>query len=116
MIFSLNDDVNCPGVYELPFGTPLRHLIENCGGGMKDGKKIKAVMPAAPSSAYLSPDKLDTPLEPNAMRAAGSALGCGVVRLVGEGTCIVEEVLRIADFFTAGCRGQCPACALATNN
>ncbi|MGZ8815025.1 MAG: SLBB domain-containing protein, partial [Mycobacterium sp.] len=45
MIFSLSDDVNCPGVYELPFGTPLRHLIEHCGGGMKDGKKIKAIMP-----------------------------------------------------------------------
>ena len=115
MIFSLNDDVDRPGVYELPFGTPLRHLIENCGGGMKDGKKIKAIMPAAPSSAYLSPDKLDTPLEPNAMRAAGSALGCGVVRLVGEGTCIVEEVLRFADFFTAESCGQCPACRMETN-
>ena len=115
MIFSLNEDVNCPGVYELPFGTPLRCLIENCGGGMKDGKKIKAIIPAAPSSAYLSPDKLDTPLEPNAMRAAGSALGCGVVRLVGEGTCIVEEVLRIAEFFTAESCGQCPACRMETN-
>ncbi len=115
MIFSLNDDVNRPGVYELPFGTPLRHLIENCGGGMKDGKKIKAIMPAAPSSAYLPLDKLDTPLEPNAMRAAGSALGCGVVRLVGEGTCIVEEVLKIADFFTVESCGQCPACRMETN-
>ena len=115
MIFSLSNDVSCPGVYELPFGTPLRYLIENCGGGMKEGKKIKAVMPAAPSSAYLSLDKLDTPLEPNAMRAAGSALGCGVVRLVGEGTCIVEEVLRIADFFTAESCGQCPACRMETN-
>ena len=46
MIFSLNDDVNRPGIYELPFGTPLRHLIEECGGGMKGGKKIKAIMPA----------------------------------------------------------------------
>jgi NADH-quinone oxidoreductase subunit F len=115
MIFSLNDDVNYPGVYELPFGTPLRHLIESCGGGMKDGKKIKAIMPAAPSSAYLSPDKLDTPLEPNAMREAGSGLGCGVVRLVGEGTCIVEEVLRIAEFFTVESCGQCPACRMETN-
>src|SRR3972149_4229069 len=115
MIFSLSNDVSCPGVYELPFGTPLRYLIENCGGGMKEGKKIKAIIPAAPSSAYLSPDKLDQPLEPNAMRAAGSALGCGVVRLVGEGTCIVEEVLRIADFFTAESCGQCPACRMETN-
>ena len=96
MIFSLDDDLNRPGVYELPFGTPLRYLIEECGGGLKSGKKIKAIMPAAPSSAYLAPEKMDTPLDHNSMRNAGSALGCGVVRLVAEGTCIVEQVIKIS--------------------
>lgn len=115
MIFSLDDDVNRPGVYELPFGTPLRYLIEECGGGLKSGKPIKAIMPAAPSSAFLAPEKIDTPLDHNSMRDAGSALGCGVVKLVSEGTCIVEEVLRIADFFTAESCGQCPACRMETN-
>src|SRR5262249_36386202 len=42
MVFSLDEKVNRPGVYELPFGTPLRYLIETCGGGTRDGKKIKA--------------------------------------------------------------------------
>jgi len=115
MIFSLNDDVNRPGVYELPFGTPLRYLIEECGGGIKGGKKIKAIMPAAPSSAYLPADKIDTPLDHNSMRDAGSGLGCGVVRLVSEGTCIVEEVLKISEFFTVESCGQCPACRMETN-
>lgn len=115
MIFSLNDDVDRPGIYELPFGTPLRCLIEDCGGGTKDGKKIKAIMPAAPSSAYLPPEKIDTPLDHNSMREAGSGLGCGVVRLIAEGTCIVEEVLRISEFFTAESCGQCPACRMETN-
>jgi NADH-quinone oxidoreductase subunit F len=115
MIFSLNDDVNRPGIYELPFGTPLRYLIEECGGGMKGGKKLKAIMPAAPSSAYLPPDKIDTRLDHNSMREAGSSLGCGVVRLIAEGTCIVEEVLKISEFFTAESCGQCPACRMETN-
>jgi NADH:ubiquinone oxidoreductase subunit F (NADH-binding) len=115
MIFSLNDDVNKPGVYELPFGTPLRYLIEECGGGMKDGKKIKAIMPAAPSSAFLTPAQIDTPMDHNSMREAGSGLGCGVVRLISEGTCIVEEVLRIAEFFAVESCGQCPACRMETN-
>ena len=115
MIFSLNDDVNRPGVYELPFGMPLRYLIEECGGGMKSGKKIKAIMPAAPSSAFLPAGKIDTPLDPNSMRDAGSALGCGVVRLIPEGTCIVEEVLKISEFFTAESCGQCPACRMETS-
>jgi NADH:ubiquinone oxidoreductase subunit F (NADH-binding) len=115
MIFSLDDDVNRPGVYELPFGTSLRYLIEECGGGMKSGKKIKAIMPAAPSSAYLPAEKIDTPLDHNSMRDAGSALGCGVVRLVAEGTCIVEEVIKISEFFTVESCGQCPACRMETN-
>jgi NADH-quinone oxidoreductase subunit F len=115
MIFSLNDDVNRPGVYGLPFGTPLHYLIEECGGGMKGGRKIKAIMPAAPSSAFLAADKIDTPLDHSSMREAGSALGCGVVRLVPEGSCIVEEVLKISEFFTAESCGQCPACRMETN-
>ena len=115
MIFSLNDDVKRPGIYELPFGTPLRCLIEECGGGVKGDKKIKAIMPAAPSSAYLAPDKIDTPLDHDSMRDAGSALGCGVVRLIPEGNCMLEEVLKISEFFTAECCGQCPACRMETN-
>ena len=115
MIFSLNDDVNRPGVYELPFGTPLRYLIEECGGGIKGGKKIKAIMPAAPSSAFLPLGKIDTPLDHNSMREAGSALGCGVVKLVAEDSCIVEELVKIADFFAAESCGQCPACRMETN-
>jgi NADH:ubiquinone oxidoreductase subunit F (NADH-binding) len=115
MIFALDEDVNRPGVYELPFGTPLRHLIEECGGGLKTGKKIKAVMPASPSCAFLPPEKIDTPLDHNSMREAGAGIGCGVIRLVGEGECIVEEVLRIAEFFAAESCGQCPACRMETS-
>jgi NADH-quinone oxidoreductase subunit F len=115
MIFSLDDDVNRPGVYELPFGTPLRYLIEDCGGGIKGGKKIKAIMPAAPSSAFLPLEKIDTPLDHSSMREAGAALGCGVVKLVPEGSCIVEELVKIADFFAAESCGQCPACRMETN-
>jgi NADH-quinone oxidoreductase subunit F len=115
MIFSLGDDVKRPGVYELPFGTPLRYLIEECGGGTRDGKKIKAILPGGPSSALLSADQLDIALDHNAVRAAGSSIGCGVMRIVTEGSCIVEEMLRIAEFFAAESCGQCPACRMETN-
>ena len=115
MIFALDEDVNRPGVYELEFGTPLRYLIEECGGGLKSGKKIKAVMPASPSCAFLPPEKIDTPLDHNSMREAGAGIGCGVIRLVSEGECIVEEVLGIAEFFAAESCGQCPACRMETS-
>lgn len=115
MIFSLNEEVKRPGIYELPFGTPLRFLIEECGGGLKDGKSIKAILPGGPSSAYLPPDKVDLPLDHNSLREAGSSLGCGVVHLVTQGNCMVEETLRIAEFFSAESCGQCPACRMETN-
>ncbi len=115
MIFSLNDEVNRPGIYELPFGTPLRLLIEECGGGLKGDKAMKAILPGGPSSAFLLPDQIDVSLDHNSLRAAGSSIGCGVVRTVPEGNCIVEEVLRIADFFAAESCGQCPACRMETN-
>src|SRR5690349_14793352 len=99
MVFSLNEEVNRPGVYELPFGTPLRYLIEDLGGGTRDGKKIKAVLPGGPSSAFLTGDQLDTALDHNSVRAAGSSIGCGVIGIVTEGECIVEEALKIAEFF-----------------
>jgi NADH-quinone oxidoreductase subunit F len=115
MIFSLNDEVKNPGIYELPFGTPLRYLIEECGGGTRDGKKIKAIFPGGPSSALLSAEQMDVPLDHNSVRDAGSSIGCGVIGIVTEGSCIVEEVLRIADFFAAESCGQCPACRMETN-
>jgi NADH-quinone oxidoreductase subunit F len=115
MVFSLDDKVNRPGVYELPFGTPLRYLIDDCGGGTRDGKKIKAVLPGGPSSAFLTGEQLDVALDHNSVRAAGSSIGCGVIGIVTEGSCIVEEALRIAEFFAAESCGQCPACRMETN-
>ena len=115
MIFSLNEEFNRPGIYELPFGTPLRRLIEECGGGLKEGRRIKAILPGGPSSAFLSPDQIDVPLDHQSLREAGSSIGCGVVHLVAEGECMVEEILQIADFFAAESCGQCPACRMETN-
>lgn len=114
MLFTLGEEVKRPGVYELPLGTRLRFLIEECGGGLKTSAGLKAVLPGGPSSAFLTPGQLDTPLDHQSIRAAGSALGCGVVRLIPSGTCIVEEVLKIAEFFARESCGQCPACRMET--
>jgi NADH-quinone oxidoreductase subunit F len=112
-IFCLGDEVERPGAYELPFGTPLSALVAR-GGGLKGGRKIKAILPGGPSSAYLKADELDVPLDYQSLKDAGSALGCGVVHLVAEGECLVEEVQRIADFFARECCGQCPPCRMET--
>lgn len=115
MVFSLGDEVNRPGIYELPFGTPLRHVIEECGGGVKGDKKIKAVLPGGPSSAFLTPDQLDVPLDHNSVREAGSSIGCGVIKILTEDDSIFDETLRIAEFFARESCGQCAACRMETN-
>ena len=115
MIFSLGDEMERPGVYELPLGTPLRHLLEECGGGVKGGKPIKAILPGGPSSAFLRPENLDLPLDHDSLREAGSSVGCGVVKVLTEGDSVLDEVARIADFFAKESCGQCPACRMETN-
>ena len=115
MIFSLGDEMEHPGVYELPLGTPLRHLIEACGGGLRGAKRIKAILPGGPSSGFLLPKHLDTPLDHNSLREANSSIGCGVVKVLAEGDSVVDEVVRIADFFAKESCGQCPACRMETN-
>ena len=115
MVFSLGDEMERPGVYELPLGTPLRHLVEECGGGLKNGKAIKAILPGGPSSGFLLPGSLDLPLDHNSLREAGSSIGCGVVKVLTEDDSVVDEVVRIADFFARESCGQCPACRMETN-
>jgi NADH-quinone oxidoreductase subunit F len=115
MLFCLGDEMANPGVYELPLGTPLRHLFEVLGGGLKSGQPLKAILPGGPSCGFLAADALDVRLDPDSCRQAGSTLGCGVMRFYPEGTCMVEPALELAKFFARESCGQCPACRMETN-
>jgi NADH-quinone oxidoreductase subunit F len=115
MIFCLGEEMTHPGAYELALGTPLRHLYEELGGGLRDGKPLRAVLPGGPSCAFLTAEQLDTPLDPESLRLAGSTLGCGVMRFYSARDCMVEETLRIAQFFARESCGQCPACRMETS-
>lgn len=114
MLFTLGDEMSVPGVHELELGTPLRELLEAHGGGLRNGRAVRAVLPGGPSSGFLTADQLDVPLEHAALQAAGSALGCGVVRVFDDRTCIVEVLEEIVGFFAAESCGQCPACRMET--
>ena len=114
MLYSMNEEWQRPGVYELPYGAREAELLEECAGGLKDGARLRAILPGGPSSGFLLPDP-DRPLSPEALKAAGSSIGCGVMRGYGEGTCMVEVVLEIARFFEKESCGQCPACRMETS-
>src|SRR5262245_25563911 len=82
---SLWGDVRRPGVYEVALGTSLRRIVEDYGGGAQDG--VSLVFPAGPSAAPLTAANLDTPLDPEALRSAGSALGTASVLVIAADAC-----------------------------
>jgi NADH-quinone oxidoreductase subunit F len=114
VLVTLTGWIGAPGVYEVPLGTPLRTLIEAYGGGVRFGNSLKAISPGGASTAYLPASKVDVSLGFAELEAAGSALGCGTLRVVPEGACMVEEVLRFAPFFAEASCGQCGPCVQGT--
>lgn len=114
LLFTLSEQVHKPGVYELPFGATYRDLIEGCGGGLKNGHAVRAILPAM-SAAFLDAAHLDVPIAYETLRTFGSSPGCGGVRIIDETTDVVALTLEIAEFFMKEQCGQCPPCRMETN-
>lgn len=114
LVFTLTGDVNRPGLYELPLGTPLRELIEVYGGGIRSGKQLKAVFPGGPSNTIISADQIGVALDFDALKAIGSGLGTGAVIVLSEDACMVQSAIQYARFFARESCGQCPPCKLGT--
>ncbi len=113
-IYCLSGDVLYPGAYELPMGTRLADLIETYGGGMLQGKFLKAVFTGGPSNTILTPKHLDVHLDFDSVAERRSALGTGAMIVVSEGTGIVKRVTEYVNFFAASSCGQCPPCKTGT--
>ncbi|HEY3121298.1 MAG TPA: NADH-ubiquinone oxidoreductase-F iron-sulfur binding region domain-containing protein [Vicinamibacteria bacterium] len=111
-LVSLWGHVRWPGAYEVPLGTPLRRLVEDWGGGAPDG--IGLIFPAGPSASPLTAAEADAPLDPNGLRALGSALGTAAVLVVGRSTCPLAVGASLARFFAREACGQCPPCVMGT--
>jgi NADH-quinone oxidoreductase subunit F len=108
--------VKKPGNYELPLGTSLRTIIydEEYGGGILDDKQLKAIIPGGSSSPIIGADKVDTPLDFEAIAVAGSALGSGGIVVMHEDTCIVGVALRMIEFYRDESCGKCTPCREGT--
>lgn len=116
MLFSLSGAVNKPGVYEMPLGAPLRRLIEEFGGGVPAGRKVKAVFPGGPSFSMVTEDQLDLPMDFDSLKKAGTGLGSAGVIVVDDATCMVAQTLKFSEFFKNESCGQCPPCRMGTIN
>ncbi|MFZ6799815.1 NADH-quinone oxidoreductase subunit NuoF [Undibacterium sp. Di24W] len=113
-IFSMSGDVAKPGNYEVPMGTPFAALLE-LAGGMRDGKKIKAVIPGGSSMPVLTGDvMMATDMDYDSIAKAGSMLGSGAVIVMDETRCMVKSLLRLSYFYFEESCGQCTPCREGT--
>ncbi len=112
-LFCLSGHVGRPGVYEVPFGTTLGQLLE-LGGGVPDGRAIRAILLGGAAGVFVGPDVLDTPLTFEGTRAIGATLGSGVVMVFDETADLVGTLRRIAAFFRDESCGQCVPCRVGT--
>src|SRR5262249_22474668 len=113
-LVSLWGHVRTPGVYEVRLGTPLREIIDHCGGGASE--TIGLVFPAGPSAAPLVSHDLDLPLHPDVLRAAGSGLGTAAVLVIGTSACPLSIAASLASLFERESCGQCPPCVQGSRN
>jgi NADH-quinone oxidoreductase subunit F len=113
-IFSVTGHVNKPGNYEVPLGTPFKDLLA-MAGGMKDGKKLKAVIPGGSSMPVLPADvMMALDMDFDSIQKAGSGLGSGAVIVMDESVCMVKTLERISRFYQDESCGQCTPCREGT--
>lgn len=113
-IFCMSGHVNKPGNYEVPLGMPFAELLE-MAGGVRDGKKLKAVIPGGSSTPVLTADEMmAVTMDYDAIAKAGSMLGAGSVIVMDETTCMVKALARISHFYYEESCGQCTPCREGT--
>ena len=113
-LFSISGHVNRPGNYEIPLGTPFAALLE-MAGGMRGGKKLKAVIPGGSSAPVLPGEiMMDLTMDYDSIAKAGSMLGSGAVIVMNEDICMVKALERLAYFYHEESCGQCTPCREGT--
>ncbi len=113
-LFSVSGHVNRPGNYEIPLGTPFPELLE-MAGGMRGGRKLKAVIPGGSSAPVLpAAVMMDSTMDYDCIAKAGSMLGSGAVIVMDETTCMVKALERLSYFYHEESCGQCTPCREGT--
>lgn len=116
VLISVSGHIERPGLYELPWGTTIRKVIEHAGG-VRRGRKFKACFPGGSSSAILSETYLDTPMDHDVLTkldVPGAMLGSSALIVMDETTCMVEIVARTVEFYRDESCGKCTPCREGT--
>jgi NADH-quinone oxidoreductase subunit F len=109
-LYCLSGHVRKPGLYELPMGISLRELVEEHGGGAREGQKIKAVIPGGVSAPLIPESGLDVSMDYDSLAAVNTMLGSAGVIVLDDSDCVVRVAARITDFFKDESCGKCTPC------
>lgn len=113
-LFCVSGDVVRPGLYEVPFGITLRHLIFDLAGGIQDGHNLQAILFGGAAGAFATSDQIDVPLSYEDLKDAGLPLGSGVLLIFDETRDIRDALKRLTHFFALESCGKCYPCQLGT--
>jgi NADH-quinone oxidoreductase subunit F len=109
-LYGASGRVKNPGLWELPMGTPLREILEEHAGGMRDGYRFRGLLPGGASTDFVTADHLDVAMDFDSMQAVGSRLGTGTMIVLDDKTCPVGMLLNLEHFFAQESCGWCTPC------
>jgi len=113
-LFCVSGDVTRPGLYEVPFGITIRHLLYDLAGGVRDGRALQTILFGGAAGAFATPDQLDVRMSFEDLRQAGLPLGSGVVMVFDERRDLRDVLARLGRFFAHESCGKCYPCQLGT--
>jgi len=113
-VFALAGKITRTGLIEVPMGITIHQIVEEIGGGVPDGKRLKAVQIGGPSGGCIPASLADTPVDYEALTAAGAIMGSGGLVVLDEGDCMVDMARYFMSFLKAESCGECTFCRIGT--
>jgi NADH-quinone oxidoreductase subunit F len=113
-LFSVSGSVMRPGVYEVSFGVPLRHLIYDLAGGLREGRTLQGILTGGAAGTFLKREHLDTPLTFEDFKRAGGTIGAGTMMVFDDTVDLADTLTRIGEFFAHESCGKCYPCQIGT--
>ena len=114
-LLCVSGHVNKPGIYEIPLGMNMKKFLEEVAGVVRDGKKLKAIIPGGSSCPVFKADEIDIAMDYDTVAKAGSMLGSGGMVVIDEDTCMVDMARRIMHFYAHESCGWCIPCREGTS-
>ena len=111
-VFALSGHVNNTGLFELPMGTTINQIVDICGGGVKGGKQLKAVLVGGPSGGCIPKELCDTDIDYESLTRSGAMMGSGGMIVLGEDACMVDIAKFFLTFSVDESCGKCTPCRI----